>query len=406
MYATVPIPPVRDLATRLGLEVRRDGFGPCPVCGAARRSRTDTRPPLTSGQRADGERWRCWASGCPARGGAVALLAAVRLGEVPSKGDPRWAAVYAELRDERTPQPFPRGKSISAANADRVFPTGNTPTAPVSPHGDTANRPDPASVADLWAACLPLDPEDRVEPAIPWVSMYRGLSVDGIAALDLVRVLPQKYRWPRWVPTLGMDRDAWLQVYRLAVPTFSAAGELAALRFRAVDRAAPRWTAPPGCRIEDRDGRAALVTTVRGRTRELPKALASVGVGHGAGLVMADPMGLALLRGQREDEGIQWDGRVIIVEGEPDLWAVATSSSRIQRHPEGSGSTFAAFAVEAGSWSTELAARIPDQARILVWTDLDDAGERYAAAVNASLTRRCTVLRATRPPAWDPDVVA
>jgi 5S rRNA maturation endonuclease (ribonuclease M5) len=242
------------------------------------------------------------------------------------------------------------------------------------------------------------------DPASLWLSTYRGLSVDGIAALDLVRVLPKTYRWPRWVPTLGMDRDAWLQVYRLAVPTFTASGELAALRFRAVDRVGPRWTAPAGCRIEDRNGRAALVTTVRGKDRELPKALASVGVGHGAGLVMADPMGLALLRGTREDDGVRWDGRVVIVEGEPDLWAVAASGgNRIQRHGDGF-QTFAAFAVEAGSWTAEIAARIPDGARVLVWTDLDDAGDRYAAAVNASLTHRCDVLRATRPESWNPHV--
>lgn len=319
----------------------------------------------------------------------MALVAAVRLGEVPRKGDPRWAAVYAELRDE------------SAARSTR--PVVPTRIAPEVRRGAT---PDPTSVIDLWGACTPLDPTDRMEPATVWLSDYRGLSVEWIAALDLVRVLPKAYRWPRWVPTLGMDRDAWLRVYRLAVPTFSANGELAALRFRAVDRVAPLWAAPAGCRIEDRGGRAALVTTVRsGQDRELPKALASAGVGHGAGLVLADPMGLALLRGQRDDDGVRWDGRVVIVEGEPDLWAVAASGgNRIQRHPDGSWSTFAAFAVEAGSWTAELAARVPDRTRVLVWTDLDDAGDRYAAAVNASLTHRCDVLRATRPESWNPHV--
>ncbi len=397
MHAAMPNPPVLDVATRLGLEVRRDGFGPCPVCGAARRGSTDGRPPLTCALRAGGERWRCWASGCAARGGSVALVAAVRLGEIPGKGDPRWTAVYAELRDDtpatRASRPSGCSPRATPAHPVQVFPRGNT-----------QSHPDPASVAELWAACTPLNPVDR-DPAILWLSTYRGLSVDGIAALDLVRVLPKTYRWPRWVPTLGMDRDAWLQVYRLAIPAFTASGELAALRFRAVDRVGPRWTAPAGCRIEDRNGRAALVTTVRGKDRELPKALASVGVGHGAGLVMADPMGLALLRGTREDDGVRWDGRVVIVEGEPDLWAVAASGgNRIQRHGDVFFKTFAAFAVEAGSWTAELAARIPDSARVLIWTDLDDAGDRYAAAVNASLTHRCDVLRATRPDSWNPHV--
>lgn len=396
MHAALPNPSVLEVATRLGLEVRRDGFGPCPVCGATRRGSADGRPPLTCAQRAGGERWRCWASGCAARGGSVALVAAVRLGEVPGKGDPRWATVYAELHDESPTARATRPQT-------RVFPAGNTRSVS-SPRGDISNRPDATSVAELWAACVPLNSQDR-DPAISWLSTYRGLSVDGISALDLVRVLPNHYRWPRWVPTLGMDRAAWLQVYRLAVPTFTASGDLAALRFRAVDRVGPRWTAPAGCRIEDRNGRTALVTTVRGKDRELPKALASVGVGHGAGLVMADPMALALLRGTREDDGVRWDGRVVIVEGEPDLWAVAASgSNRIQRHADGLFKTFAAFAVEAGSWTAELASRIPDRARVLIWTDLDDAGDQYAAAVNASLTHRCDILRATRPESWNPHV--
>ena len=52
--------------------------------------------------------------------------------------------------------------------------------------------------------------------------------------------------------------------------------------------------------------------------------------------------------------------------------------------------------VAAGSWSGDLGAHIPDGARVILWTDHDDAGERYARQVAATIAPRCTVLRAPR----------
>jgi 5S rRNA maturation endonuclease (ribonuclease M5) len=303
----------------------------------------------------------------------VALLAYARCGENPGAGDPRWPAILAEMR-----------------GADPVPVSRTSPRPPVSPVAAPVEGPALAEVAALWAACSPLDADPR-EPAARWLNVRRGLDAERIAALDLARVLPgPAYPWPRWVPSLGMDRAAWLAVYRLAAPVYNAAGELAALRFRAVDRYPPDAlnVPPPGCRIEDRNGRAVLVAHVRGEDRELPKALAAVGCGHAAGLVLADPLGVALLRGKLEDEGMRWDRRVVIVEGEPDLWAYATAMSRTRN-----GASYAVFGHMAGAWTDAHAARIPDGARVLVETDDDDAGDRYAETVRDTLKGRCNVTR-------------
>lgn len=366
------LPDLEALARAEGLTGSRAGWGPCPVCGAVRRGGSDGRPPLTFYRgRAGGElRWSCHAGGCGAGGGALALLAARRYGEVPPKGDPRWADLFAELRAGTTaPRPAeraPRPES-GARNANE---------------NPGVEAPPPEEVAALWAACRPVNGPGCAAIAGDWLREVRGLDPEALAVLDLARVLPDVYPWPRWIPWLGMDRAAWLALYRLAAPMYDAAGELRALRFRAVNKV--RELNP------DAD-------PPRLRWRALPvqkKALAGRGT-RLAGLVLADPWGLALLRGGRDVDGVPWDGAVLVAEGEIDLWAATSSGGRFR-----DGATFAAFAVVAGSWTPEVAARIPDGARVTIATDADEPGDKYAEAVRASLAGRCKVRRMARTETW------
>jgi 5S rRNA maturation endonuclease (ribonuclease M5) len=383
MRTPLDVPDLAELAARLGLTVGRGGFGPCPVCGAVRRGRGDPRPPLTIYK---GGGWGCLA-GChlgdgksSTGGDAVALLAYVRCGEQPRAGDPRWPAILAELR-----------------GADPV-PVSRSSPRPAPPVAAPDPGPDRAEVAALWAACTPLDMLKDNDPALRWLRC-RAFSVEGIAALDLARAMPAAGKLPPWVPTLGIVNATWRAVYRFAAPVYDARGELAALRFRAVDSYPPDGlnVPPPGCRFEDRNGRRVLVAPlwtphgepVRGET-DLPKALAARGCGRAAGLVLADPVGVDLLRGTLKDAW-RWDGRVIIVEGETDLWAMSTVSGRANN-----GSSYAVFGHMAGAWTAAHAARIPDGARVLVATDDDDAGNRYFETVKATLRHRCKVGRERR----------
>ena len=147
------------------------------------------------------------------------------------------------------------------------------------------------------------------------------------------------------------------------MPVYDAAGALRSLRFRAVH--------DPG---------------------KAPKALPPRGFDLG-GLVMADSVALALLRGARADEdGMPWDGRVIAAEGETDWWTLAAHPSRLRRALD-AGRTHAVFGIVAGSWTPLIAARIPSGADVVVWTDLDPAGDRYAEAIRTSLAPRCDVRR-------------
>jgi hypothetical protein len=119
--------------------------------------------------------------------------------------------------------------------------------------------------------------------------------------------------------------------------------------------------------------------------------------GHACGgLVLADPMGRAVLAGRTDDEGVRWDGRVVVTEGEPDFW---TWSSRRERW----GSirdrqcTYAVLGIGAGGWSDAISGRIPEGATVIVRTHHDAAGDTYAERVAASLNQRARVFRAPKP---------
>ena len=52
--------------------------------------------------------------------------------------------------------------------------------------------------------------------------------------------------------------------------------------------------------------------------------------------------------------------------------------------------------IVAGSWQPEIAARVPDGARVVLAVDHDETGEKYTATIAASLGERVTLLR------WEP----
>ena len=236
----------------------------------------------------------------------------------------------------------------------------------------------------LWEACRPVTEAPRDEWA--WLTLPkpgRCLSLEPLAALDLVRLLPRSpaYPWPAWVPSLRMTRAEWLDRYRFASPMYDATGALRSLRFRALTHVREPNPDAPGTL----------------RWREVPmlahqKALATRGAGAMRGLVLADPMGLALLRGEREVPGLAWDGWVAVCEGEPDLWTWATRTGRFA-----TGSTWASLGIVSGAWTEEIAARIPTGAKVAVYTDDDDTGDRYAERIRATLAGRCDVVEPTHP---------
>ena len=333
-----------DVALREGLTQRgHAAWGPCPVCGADRRGRDDRRGPL----HLTGELWKCHAGGCGVGGGAAALLSAVRFGEVLPKGDPRWREVFVEQEAPSAPR-----RSRQRSNDTQYYDSG------------PSTYPPEDEISSLWDVCTPLDRLPSGDPALATLAA-RPLNVGLLGQLDLVRVLPPLSSRPRWLPAEAPE------LYRLVVPVYDATGALRSLRFRAVR--AP-GNAPNG--------------------KPRPKAYPPWGFGLG-GLVMAEWMARALLRGQREDDGMRWDGRIVVCEGEPDWWTWAARETRMHQ-ARTTGATYAVFGIVSGSWSPAIAARVPDGATVIVRTDQNPAGDRYAETIRASLAGRCLVKRPPR----------
>lgn len=106
-----------------------------------------------------------------------------------------------------------------------------------------------------------------------------------------------------------------------------------------------------------------------------------------AGLVMACPVARNLLQTGQSPSGGPFD--VVITEGEPDFLTHATRS-------EGSAAP-AVVGVVASAWSSAVADRLPGDARIVIRTHRDAAGDRYAADIRSSLADRVPVLDFSRP---------
>jgi hypothetical protein len=103
-------------------------------------------------------------------------------------------------------------------------------------------------------------------------------------------------------------------------------------------------------------------------------------------------VGRALLAG--ELERAPWDGRVVVTEGEPDLW---TWSTRQRRGMAPDARTWAVLGVVNGSWNEDLAARVPSGCKVSVRTHADAAGDKYAERIRRTLAKRCEVRRAVIP---------
>ena len=324
-----------ELAAVLNLSPRPDGCT-CPKCGAVVRGSEDKRPAVAF----SGPVWTC--RKCEAGGGAVDLACwAVAQRAAPGSGDrDGWRAVLEAFT----------GAGLIGDSGGPVW--AGRPPAPVAPVVRAALPP-----ADEVAALWQRGRTGSLRDVAAWLEA-RGLSG---AAADSVRGLPTG-ALPEWARCKGLS---WAAGWRALFAGYDENGSIVTLR--------ARWTnfdaAPGGV-----------------------KSTGGTGVATGPA-VLACSRGVALLQG---DEPREWDGRVVIVEGEPDwlTWTIATSKKNPdEARPAWMHRFPVVLGVWAGGWSQGHADKIPNGARVSIRTHDDPAGDKYAAAIASTLTRRCTVLR-------------
>lgn len=258
------------------------------------------------------------------------------------------------LRGEKTPRTVP--ETVCHRNIKFRAPRFAKPTALTrSEAGTTLARPPQHEVAALWAVSLPVDAD---ADCASWFAHRFGRaaawSIQQTELWDLARVIPAGFRLPRWARLRGAP---WPHTgHRIIFRLWDHTGHAVSLRARSTDTTvAPKSLAPAGFTVK--------------------------------GLVLADPLAQQLLGGVCPT---WWQPRqVIVAEGEPDwlLWALRQCETDEQGP--------AVIGIESGAWSTQIAARIPTGASVVIRTHHDEPGERYAQQIAASLQRRCRIFRSS-----------
>jgi hypothetical protein len=337
---------VAQVAQALGLEIKGRTLQPCPACGAEKRGSADRRGPVNV--HSAGQRWTCKRGGCGAGGDVVDLVAVClfgrRLGDCDDDGK---AEVRAWLAAGGACDPAPDGR------APRVTP----PPLPPPPTDDDApparDYQSIGEVHNLWNDCGPVTDDDQTAG---WLRS-RGLDPDRVEESDLARALPDG-KTPGWSRCAGRP---WSAGWRCILPAFDAGGEIRAFR--------ARW-----CRTGD-------------PPKGTPKAAATPG--RADGLVLADGLARQVLA---EGAAPRWwpagePLRLVVLEGEPDWLTWAT------RPAAGEATAPALVGIWQGSWTAEIAARIPRGAKVAIRTHLDDDGNKYGERIAATLAGRCDVRR-------------
>lgn len=322
---------VASVARAIGIDVVTSrgvtslGHFACAACGQKKRHTKSGDRRGACGITNDGRRWRCYQ--CDAYGDALDLVRHVE-GDRAREWCERWLA-------------------LSPIAATPLRSVAEAPLRPPSP-------PPAEEVQALLASCVPVT-------ECPDVSAYlesRGTDPVTVADRVLAVALPDAAELPTWARIGGRP---WTALgHRLLVPLYDAGGAVRSVLARRVTSGSSPKTLPPA------------------------------GFGR-AGLVMACPFAREVLRlGARPewwpDEGPRL--RVIVAEGDSDFLAVAVGRSSRERWADGDEHAPAVIGIQSGAWTDEIGARMPSGAEIVIATDSDDAGDRYAASIGRALAPR------------------
>lgn len=215
------------------------------------------------------------------------------------------------------------------------------------PNRQRVEAPEPAPLPEyppkpeldaLWAATTPVadDPD-------AWEYLRgRGFAPERVDELNLARVVTESTKTPPWA---SYARQSWVQTgHRLLVPMWDHHGCMVTVRgWRIVEGDSPKRLPPKGHRAD--------------------------------GCVMANRLALGMLRGQVSPL------RLEIVEGEPDFLTACLAYQR------------AVIGINSGSWNEDFARAIPRGTHVILSTHHDEAGERYAEKVAATLGNSVSLWR-------------
>jgi hypothetical protein len=338
--------PVAQVATRLGYAVGRSPSAAhckCPVCGAEKRHRRAADHRGAVGMpHARPMAWRCFQ--CDAAGDSLDFvsyhLGGARFRELTPE-------VKAEVRDwfgvvdDRAPSaPMPRERPVQLENLESEYP----------PLGE---------VEALWSSCAPVDVDAEVYRYLA----YRAVGdVGRLVDHDCARAMTASSALPQWARS---GDSSWLASgHRLIVPLYDCFGVMRSVVARSIERNPRRK---------------------------------SLGVqGHGRrGLVMAGSYGREMLV---TGAMLHWHRlerlRLTVTEGEVDfLRAVASGADDVLEDDYRPAAFRAVVGIFAGSFTRDVAWRVPSGTTVVLATDADEQGDKYAAEIQVRIGERCSYER-------------
>ncbi len=364
---------VAAVLAEMGATRRRDRWSPCPACGEAVTSRADKRGPVRTWRKGDARGWACVRGGCGRSEDVVATVA--RAAGYPEPKPEDWGHVQA----------WAAARGLCSPREGWAAPAGVRLAPPVV---EAPREYAPAAAARwVWDHALAVDSDPA---AVAWLADRVAREGDGdaeavlrrVVATDLARVLPVGAEVPKWARCQGYpwsadglhdgrgEQGAAVGApvgWRLLLRAWGPDGALVGLRARSL------WTGPrhPGHR----------------------KEIAPIG-GTPPGSVYACGLARALLQGRivgpgavlrARDREVVWSGAVVVREGGPD-WLLSAGSPAAAQGP-----AVATIGIWAGAWVGEGGAALAGRlraarvARVLVATDPDEAGRRYADQIGGSL---------------------
>lgn len=173
--------PAAAVVQALGLTVSRRALGPCPTCGAQRRSRSDKRLPMMFDN--GGASVKCLA--CGVHSGGLWLAAAAVFGRAPQSGDD-WSRVRSWLQSVNLLAGHGEHVEVNRADLAPVV-IEQTPPPPVD------------QVAALLRCCRPASTDAEVAAYLE----RRGIPVDApCGALPVLDVYPDWWPWGRNYPLM------------------------------------------------------------------------------------------------------------------------------------------------------------------------------------------------------------
>jgi hypothetical protein len=329
--------PCTEVASRLGYEVSERARAistHCPSCGSVTRHTKSGDKRGAVGIKPGGLGWRCFQ--CDAAGDGIDFASYVLHGSrYRELADDHKKSVRDWFCPDGTDRP-----AIPAVERERPM------DLPPGFENASAEYPPKGCVDDLWDSCADVVTDNEVMDYLRFRSIDAGVS--DFDSGSVARAL-QPGPLPFWA---SMSGRSWAESgHRLILPLYSHHGVVRSLVARSVKRNPTLKSTGPSF------GRRGLV--MAGPTAQLVLRLGTAGRFHA----------------RRKLE-------VLIYEGEISFLQNAHRDQEDHR-PDGVYGHTAVFGIQQGSWTRDVAARIPNGSLVRIRTHDDEPGKKYAEQIKA-----------------------